>query len=137
MDEGTIMSFIKHFNREVLKHVPQSKLVLLVLYGHASRNGQEWLEMCNLYKISVVQLNGNATHFLHPNDDVVNKFFKRGVRTVNDGILERSFVDFGDMHLKMILAIAGYRAFTNDVVRSSFKNVGICPKDYLFVLRMK
>ena len=137
MDQGTITAFAEHFNREVRKHVPQSQRVLLILDGHASRTGHDWLEICELYNISVVQLPANTTHFLQPNDDEVNKAFKRGVRTVRDSILHRALVDFGDMHLKLIMAVAGYRAITEDIIRTSFKNVGLWPMDYSFVLRLK
>lgn len=55
------------------------------------------------------------------------------MRSVRDKIMKRAFVDFGDMHLKMILAVAGYCSINSETVRMEFRNVGLWPMDYRFI----
>ena len=133
MDISTMPLFLQHFQQHVRKLVPADKQVCLTIDRHSSRNGREWLEACDTLKISAVQLPAHKTHFLQPNDDLVNKPFKVGMRHLRDGILRRTLVDFGDMQLKFMLAVAGYGAITTDTARTAFRNVGLWPMDYHFV----
>ena len=132
MDMATLPAFIQHFQRHVRKIVPGSQQVCLTLDGHSSRNGHEWLELCDVFHISAVQLPANTTHFLQPNDDSINLEFKQGLRTTRDSMLTRALVDFSDMRLKLMLGIAGYRSVTPDVVKLAYRNVGLWPMDFRF-----
>lgn len=123
----TMPIFIQHFQRHLRQIVPSNQQVYIILDGHASRSGREWLEAFDNFNISSVQLPANTTHILQLNDDAVTKCFKEGIGAVCDTILKRALVEFGDVLLKMILAVAGYRSVTDEKVRTAFRNVGLWP----------
>lgn len=59
----TMPRFVQHFQKHVRKTVSPDKQVCLLIGGHASRNGHEWLEAFDNFNISAVQLPAHTTHF--------------------------------------------------------------------------
>ena len=79
MDMATIPSFMKHLDKFVRQHVPHEKAYLLVLDGHSSRKGVEWIEVARNRNCEVVQSPANMSHVLQPCDQHVNKRFAKSV----------------------------------------------------------
>lgn len=134
MEQGIIHFVIEHMHRHARKIVPNTrKALLLLLDGHASRGGAEWLERGVEKKIEIVQAPANTSHFIQPCDDRINKTFKRTVRKTRDALCKTTWVECADMRIKMMLGVAGYRSLTPEVVRKSFKATKMWPMDYSFV----
>lgn len=132
MDKATITFVIEHIKQNTKLIIPDGEHMLLLLDGHKSRNGFNWLESARDAHIEVVQSPANTTHKLQACDDTINKAFKRAVRETRDEIAAKSLVNFGDMQLKLILGVAGFRALNRTVVSEAFFNVGLWPLDYRF-----
>lgn len=77
MKMQTMPIFLQHFQRQVHKIVLSLQHVCLILNGHSSRNGREWLETCEKNQISDVQLPAHATYILQPNTGAVKKCFRK------------------------------------------------------------
>ena len=68
VDRNIIVKIAKHINRHVRKTIDSGKHVVLLVDGHSSRDGVEWLEVCEKLNIVVVRLPANTTHILQPCD---------------------------------------------------------------------
>lgn len=55
------------------------------------------------------------------------------MRAVRHTILKSTHVEFGDIRLKMILAVAWYHSNTAEIVRIAYDDVGLWLMDYRFV----
>lgn len=137
MQKDCIGFVISHIQRHKKSIVPAGEKLLLLLDGHGSRKGVDWLEKARDCDIEIVQLPANTSHFLQPCDNAINKAFKVGMRSTRDRIAAKSFVDFGDMRLKLMLGIGGFRSITRDVVQRAFARTGMWPMDLGFLKRFK
>ena len=64
MTKALIPILVEHINTNIRKIIPVDKRVCLVLDGHSSRKGWDWLETCVSHNIEVVQSPANTSHFL-------------------------------------------------------------------------
>lgn len=104
MEKYIIPLFIEHLNRFVRKHVHSSNDYLLLLDGHSSRNGADWLVTALSNKCQVAQSPANTSHELQPCDRDVNKKFKSTSRKVRDEICEVQVTDTRTMRVKLAVA---------------------------------
>lgn len=82
-----------------------------------------------------MQLPAHTTHFLQAFDSHINKTFQRSVQ--KNVIAEKCFLDFGNMHLEMVLSCAEFRSFASSLVKKSFEDVGVWPFDFRFLYRFE
>lgn len=133
VDKRTIGFIIYHMNQHTKHIILKGEHILLLLDDNKSRNGFEWLESARDSRIEVVQSPANIAHKLQASDDTNNKTFKKGVRDARDEISQKSLVIFGDMHHKLMLGVAWFRALDRNILCDAFVNVGLWPLDYLFL----
>ena len=104
------MSIIEHVISHIQKHyrivVPKEKPICLLLDGYSSRNGIRWLKLAREANIVVVQA-PNTSHFLQPNDEAVNRSFKRAIRATHKYLLNKNFMPMGGVGMKFRLGVAG------------------------------
>ena len=111
---------------------PDKHIVLLV-DGHSSRDGLEWISACERMKIIVVRLPANTAHILQPCDQFVNRSLQRKVRETRDHVLSMSHLSWENTAYKINLAVAGHQAISPEDARSSFTKCGLWPVNYRFV----
>lgn len=123
---------ITHFNEFCRKFVTPDKPVLLLLDGHSSRKGAEWILYCHKYNIIVIQLPANTSHFLQPCDATINKKFKERTRQVRDVLIKTGMYSNANIAFKLKLGVAGFQVLTADVVQQSFISTGMWPMNFQF-----
>ena len=110
---------------------PEKHIVLLV-DGHSSRDGVEWITACEKMKNILVRLPANTTHILQPCGQFVNRSFQRIVRETRDHLLSMSHLWVNTAY-KIKLAVAGYQSISPENARASFIKCGLWPMNYRFV----
>ena len=133
MDSSVISFAIHHLATHGRRLVGHNKRFVLLLDGHGSRKGVEWLDVSLENDISVVQSPANTSHFLQPCEQDINKMFQRAVRSTKDFLVGIETLNVAVMGLQLKLGIAGYKAVTDDVVKASWRKCGLWPMDYRFV----
>lgn len=109
--------FIKH-------HVDKQRHVLLLIDGHTSRNGLQWLELCEQYNIFPAPLPSNTTNSLQPCEQDLNRSLKREVRRLQDEFLTIPPIPTCSMSLKLIiLAMGEYKSIIPEHITFSVKKV--------------
>lgn len=137
MQQHVIHYVIDHIRRHTKDYIEEDEHLLLLLDGHKSRYGWEWLDRAVKNNIEIAQSPANTTHFLQACDSTINKKFQQSVRRVRDVIASNMLVDFGKMQLKLIMAIGGMRSLQPDVVRMAFQKTGLWPMDFRFLSRVE
>lgn len=117
----TIGFVLGHMNLHAQKLVPNvHKPFLLLLHGHKSRGAFQWLEKVKLANSEIIQPPTNTSHFLEPCDSTINKTFNRTIRSTSDILNSLSFIDTGDMSIRLMLGVSGYRSLTRVVLKQAF-----------------
>ena len=129
--------FIRHFNRNARRYVNSGESIVITIDGHRSRNGVEWLQLCQQFSIEVVQAPANTTHFLQPCDSHILKSFKSSMRRLRDAFCTSNIMDTRAVNFKLAVGLAGYRGIKPWIVRKSFEDVGLFPMDYRFLNKFK
>ena len=137
MTKVILTIFMRHLARYARKFVTHDDPILLLLDGHKSRRGTEWLEVASQNNIEVVQMPANTSHFLQPCDQFVNKSFKSQVRKSRDYLTNLCAINAGDIQMKLILGIDGHHSISENDIRRSFHSTGIWPMDFWFMDRFK
>ena len=135
MEMSVIENVIAHIQKHYRHIVPPRKKLCLLLDGHSSRNGIKWLQAAREANIEVVQAPSNTSHFLQPNDDAVNRVFKKAVRGTQLFLLSKKLLSFNNVAMKLRLGMAGFRAITEQTVKRAWLNTGLWPMDYRFVAK--
>lgn len=91
---------------------------MLLLNGHESWKGWEWINKCVENKIEGFQHPANTSNFLQVWDNRISKRFKKNVRMLRD----IRMICFG-MRIKVMLGIAGYMGLNAEVFHESFSAV--------------
>lgn len=133
VDREIIVKIVHHINSHVRKTLSPSLSILLLVDGHSSRNGLEWLDACERMNIIVVRLPANTTHILQPCDRYVNRRFQQTVRKTRDDLLSMCHLSWANTAYKIKLAVAGYESITAEDARKSFVSCGLWPMDYRFL----
>ena len=133
VDRNIIVKVAEHINNHVRKTIDSEKNIVLLVDGHSSRDGLEWLEACERLNIVVVRLLANTTHIIQPCDQFVNRTFQQTVRRIWDELLSMSHLSWANTSYKIKLAVAGHQAITPDDARKSFSKCGLWPMDYRFL----
>ena len=75
VDMPTLPFIADHIDSYVRRFVPRSQPIVLLLDGHSSRKGIEWVRKAEQLNIILVLLPAHTTHFLQPCDSDINKTF--------------------------------------------------------------
>lgn len=135
MDMNIISIFIHHLNRFVRKFVPREKHYVLLLDGHSSRKGIDWLDLCEENGCEVVQSPANTSHFLQPCDRLVNKKFQHTVRETRDSLCLAAITDTKSMRFKFLCGVRGFEAISLADIRKSWEETGLWPMNFDFADR--
>ena len=87
---GELLSILSNTLILTRGKIAQDKSLLLLVDGHSSRNGGEWLAACESMNIVVVRLPANTTHILQPCDQFVNRRFQQTVCKTRHELLAMS-----------------------------------------------
>ena len=130
--------FMAHLDNFFRQFVQQERHYVLLLDGHSSRNGIDWLDFAKAHKC-VVQSPANTSHFLQPCDQDVNKAFQDTVRRVRDKFCLASSgnTDTRTIQSKLMFATAGLEAIGTTEIRRSWDITGLWPMNYRFTERFK
>ena len=115
------------------KTISSDKHIVLLVDGHSSRDGLEWLETCERLNIIVVRLPANTSHILQPCGQYVNRSFQRTVRNTRDELLSMSHLSWANTSYKIKLAVSGHQSITPDDARASFVKCCMWPMAYRFI----
>jgi len=127
-------AYIEHFVRNARKVAQDINLpLLLLLDGHKSRRGIEWIQLALQNNIEIVQSPANTSHYLQSNDQDVNLIMNRVGKTVRDILVQESDISPTNINFKLVKGTHGYNAITEDVVKASWRKTGLWPMDYRFV----
>ena len=137
MDMELIKTFVQHLDRFVRKHLPGSLSYVLLLDGHGSRRGVEWLNICQDKKCEVVQSPENTSHFLQPCDQFIKKVFQETIRSTRDSFCAEAITDTKAVGIRSMCGINGYQNITTQHVRDSWKETGLWPMDYGFSEKLR
>lgn len=137
MDMNVIKICVQHLDTFVRKHLPGSIPYVLVLDGHGSRKGVEWLCLCQERNCEVVQSPANTSHFLQPCDQFINKVFQETIRTTRDDLCKEAVTDIKAVGFRLMCAINGFQHITVKHVQESWKVTELWPVDYRFVDKLK
>lgn len=78
MIEEVLVAFIRNFAKHSREYTPdKTKAMLLLLDGHKSRCGLDWIEEAQKHNIEVVQTPANTSHYLQAGDRDVNPRLKK------------------------------------------------------------
>ena len=134
MEMCIIPLFMQHLNRFVRQYVPSEQHYVLVLDGHISRKGVDWLELAQEMNFVVVQSPANTSHFLQPCDQQVNKTFQTTVRSVRDALCaaSKNAVGVRNIKIKLMLAVIACEAIIAEDIRVSWISTGLWPMDFKF-----
>lgn len=126
--------YIKHLIRNARKYAPDENLPLLLLIdGHKSRKGIEWIQEAMRNSIELVQSPANTSHYLQSNDQKVNLCMNRAGKLVRDVLVKESDMPATNINFKLIKGVHSHAAINADIVRSSWTLTGLWPMDYRFV----
>ena len=106
---------------------------MLLVDGHGSWDGLEWINACEKMNIIVMRLPADTTHILQPCDQIVNRSFQRTVREILDHLLSMSHLTWANTAYKIKLAVPGYQSISPEDARASFMKCGLWPMNYRFV----
>lgn len=137
MDMTVLPFFIKHLNTFVRQFVAPEVHYLLTLDGHGSRKGMEWVEECVNNNCEVVVAPANASHFLQPCDQAINKTFNRHIRDVRDELMKQRVTDTTSIGVKLMCGVRAFQQITIEDCASSFCKTGIFPFQRNFARRFK
>jgi len=107
--------------------------LLLLLDGHKSRKGIEWINLALQHNIEIVQSPANTSHYLQSNDQEVNLIMNRVGKNVRDVLVKESDISPTNINFKLVKGTHGYNAITEAVVKSSWEKTGLWPMDFRFV----
>lgn len=130
--KGILIKYIEHFNKHVRVLVPHTEHVLLLLDGHKSRKGIDWIESAMERKIIVAQSPANTSHYLQAADQDINKVLQKCGRRAKD-ILASMIVQADSVQFKFIRAIYGHSWILSETIKNSWRKTGLWPMDYRFV----
>jgi len=132
MTKEVLVAYIDHFNKHVRKIVPSEKHVALILDGHKSRQGIEWIKYGVERSICAVQGAANTTHYLQPADQYINRVLKRAARAFHDALSAYTH-STATVQFKIMKAVYGYSKIEVLDVQKSWAKTGLYPMDYRFV----
>lgn len=132
MTKGILSKYIEHFNEHVRRIVPEDVQVLLLLDGHKSRQGLEWIEAAVDEAIVVAQSPANTSHYLQAADQDINKIIQQSGRRAKE-ILSSMTISSENVQFKIIRCMIGYESVSENSVRQSWSKVGLWPMDFRFV----
>lgn len=135
MEKLIILFFLEHIWEQSIKSVRPEEHKLHLLYGHKSQSGAIWLDFAQAACTEVLKSPSNTRHVLQDCEDTIKKKFKEAVFHTRDQISSKSLVDFGYMHLNLILRIAGFRALSRPIFFQDFIKAYLWPLYYHFVQR--
>ena len=126
-----VIEHLHRFRKPLLSD--KTGAMLLLLDGHPSPNGFQWLERAVETNIVVVQAPANTSSFLQPCDNLIKKTFKSSIRSTIDSLDGCNLYNMSDLAMKLKLATVGYNALTAEVVKKAFQNTVIWPMDFRFL----
>lgn len=135
MDKGIISLFVQHLNCSIRRFVTSIEHYVLLLDGHSSRKGFNWLEVCGKIKCEVVQSPANTSHFLQPSHQFINKCFQETFRVMRDKSSAKVITNFKSFQMKLMLPVTGFQPNTERHVLSSWTKVGLSPIRFDFARR--
>lgn len=106
---------------------------LLVLDGHGSRNGIDWLDFATDKGWEVVKSPANTSHFLQACDDRVNLRVQDGVKALRDSLLECIHMTTKSIPFKLMAAVAGHSSVSSIDIHDSWDTTGLWPMDFRFM----
>ena len=133
VDKNTMPFVVEHINRYIRQFVRRHQPIVLLLDGHSSRKGTDWVQYGEGHNIVLVLLPAITKHFLQPCDNSINKTFQRTVRATRDALLKMAQTNVHAVSFKLKLAVAAHAAISEDVVRNAFIETEIWPVDYRFL----
>jgi len=132
MTKDVLVAYMDHFNKHVRKIVPAEKQLVLILDGHKSRRGIEWIKNGIERNICIVQGPANTTHYLQPADQYINKVLKKFARAFHDALY--AYIHNSTcVQFKIMKCIYGYSKIVDEIVQKSWDKTGLYPVDYRFV----
>jgi len=127
-------AYINHFVRNARKVATNMNLrLLLLLYGHKSRRGMEWIHLALQNNIEVIQSPANTSHYLQSNDQDVNLIMNRMGKNLRDVLVRESDISPTNINFKLVKGTYGYSGITEQVVKTSWQKTGLWPMDFRFV----
>ena len=121
--------FIRQFNQNARKYVPHDEPVVLTVHGHRSCIGQEWLHLCQQFRIEVIPAPVYNAYFLQLCDSHTKKSFKRNMRRLKDFFCSVAIMNTRTVNFKIAAGVEGYRGITPGIALKSFQDVGLHPMD--------
>ena len=128
----TLLFIVDHIDSYVRRFVPRSQPIVLLLDGHSSRTGIEWVRKAEQLNIILGILPAHTTHFLQPCDSDINKTFQTHIRRTRDHLLKLASTNVHSVAFKLKLAVAAHKRVSSVDVRSSFHKTGLWPLDFCF-----
>lgn len=132
-DQSTIGEVIEQINLLSQKTVDKTKYVLLLLDGHSSQECLPMLELGEKYRILIVRLPANSTHFLQLCDRAINKNFQQAARQKKDELMSLCHINYSKLPLKFKLAVGEYEALTPAIAGKWFEDTGLWPIYFPFL----
>jgi len=127
-------AYIEHFAKHARKIATNYDLpLLLLLDGHKSRKGFEWIRIAKKNNVEVVQSPANTSHYLQSNDQKVNLIFNKAGKSLRDKLVKETDLSPANINFKLIKGVHGHNAIYEKVVKESWDKTGLWPMDFRFV----
>ena len=137
MEKHLLRIVIEHVNSYVRKFIPDHEAYCLLIDGHSSRVGLEWLQYGKKRGCEIVQSPSNTSHFLQACDARVNKQFKRYIREMRDEFSRHVSIDLGSIQVRLMLGIAAMAQLSQDCIQKSWEDCGLWPVDFRYEKRFQ
>lgn len=129
-----MLIFMEHLNCFVSNHVATEEYVLL-LEGHSSRKELECLDKAEQQSWAVVQSLAEASHFLQPCEEFVNKKFHVKIREMRDLFCEAESTITHSNRIWLTCAIRALQHITVADITKSSTTTGLWPMEFDFATR--
>jgi len=134
MTKEVLVAWMRHFEKHARKITPDpNKAILLLIDGHKSRCGMDWIDVARHHNIEVIQTPANTSHYLQAGDRDVNLRLKKTGRETTTILSKYTNISPVSVQFKLMKCTYGHDAIAKHDIQVSWTKTGLWPMNFQFV----